>query len=161
MKPAAPFGGASDRRQRGVAAVELAIILSATIILMPTVALFARVFFEYSVMKEATRDAAAYMASLPPVAIMDHTERARAIGIAEQLVQDAAAGAGMLNGSTVQVADVECDGHTCGGLVPANFNVEVTFAITADSFTNITGQWTDENQRIWEITANSTIPYAK
>ncbi len=161
MKPAAPESGARVRRQRGVAAVELAICISATILLMPAVLLFARVFIEYSVMKEATRDAAAYMASLPPVALMDNNERARATGIAERLVNDAADGVGMLSGSTVQVADIECDGHTCGGLVPENLTVEVTFAIKFDFFTNLTGGWTDTNQRIWEVTANSTIPYSK
>ena len=47
------------RAQLGVAAVELAIVLSVTMVLLPAVALFGRVFYQYSVMKSATRDAAA------------------------------------------------------------------------------------------------------
>jgi len=39
MKPAAPFGGVFKSFQRGSAAVELAVIISATIVLIPAVTL--------------------------------------------------------------------------------------------------------------------------
>ena len=56
-------------KQCGASAIELAILLSITMILMPAVALLAMVFFQYSVMKEATRDAALYMATLSQAAM--------------------------------------------------------------------------------------------
>lgn len=161
MKPAARPGGASRTWQRGVAAVELAVILSATIVLMPAVVLFAKVFYQYSVMKEATRDAAAYMASLPRASVKDNAERARAMTVARQMVFEAAANSSMLGSNVVQEAVVECDDHTCAGLVPDNFDVKVTFTLNADVFTSLIGEWIDHEERLWEITARSTIPYSK
>lgn len=161
MKPAAPSSGAFRRAQRGVAAVELAVILSATIVLMPAVVLFAKVFHQYSVMKEATRDAAAYMASLPQAAVKDAAERARAMLVARQIVQDAAANSNMLGGTVVQEAVVECDNHTCAGTVPASFDVKVTITLDADAFTALTGDWVHHEERFWEVTARSTIPYSQ
>lgn len=152
---------AARRLGRGFAAAELAIILSATIILLPTVAMFARVFYQYSVMKGASYDAAAYMASLTPAAIKDPTERARAIGVAEQIVREAATNAGMDTGTTVFEARVSCDGHGCGNLVPENIGVDVTFNIDSNNFINATGEWTDSEQHFWQITAYSTLPFSR
>jgi Flp pilus assembly protein TadG len=161
MKAAASLSGAARRFQRGAAAVELALILSATIVLMPAVALFARVFFEYSIMKEATRDAAAYLAGLPAASVKDDSERARAIGVAQRMVAEAAAGAGMDGSTTVEAAYVECDNHSCAGLVPEVFGVTVTFTIDDVVFNALTGRWTDFETNTWEVTARSTVPFTK
>jgi Flp pilus assembly protein TadG len=161
MKPAAPWSGAGKRIARGTAAVELALILSATVVLMPAVALFAKVFFQYSVMKEATRDAAAYLASLPPAAVKDDSERARAIVIAQRMVHDAATGASMSGTTSVEPAYVECDNHSCAGQVPDVFGVTVTFTIDDAAFNALTGRWTDSEDMTWEVTARSTVPFTK
>lgn len=161
MKPAAPLRGAGKRLARGTAAIELAVILSATLVLMPAVALFAKVFFQYSVMKEATRDAAAYLASLPPAAVKDDAERARAIVIAQRMVRDAADGASMSGVTTVEPAYVECDNHGCAGQVPDVFGVTVTFTIDDAIFSAFTGAWTSEEDKTWEVTARSTVPFTK
>lgn len=161
MKPAAPLSGVRKQLARGTAAVELALILSATVVLMPAVALFAKVFFQYSVMKEATRDAAAYLASLPPAAVKDDAERARAIVIAQRMVHDAAAGASMSGTTSVEPAYVECDNHSCAGQVPDVFGVTVTFTIDDAGFNALTGRWTDYEDSTWEVTARSTVPFTK
>lgn len=161
MKPAAPSSGARRPGQRGAAAVELALLLSATIVLMPAVALFARVFFQYSVAKEASRDAALYMATLSPTAVRDPIERARAIGVAQQMVASAAVAGGMSGTTLVGPATVSCDDHTCMGLVPDTFEVEVTFVIDDAAFNALTGQWTDSDQKTWEVTARSTVPFSR
>ncbi|HEY0061939.1 MAG TPA: TadE family protein [Telluria sp.] len=161
MKPAAPRSGAFKRLAHGAAAVELALILSATIVLMPAVALFAKVFFQYSVMKEATRDAAAYLASLPAAAVKDDAERARAIGVAQRMVHDAAIGASMHGTTSVEPAYVECDNHSCAGQVPDLFGVTVTFTIDDEAFNALTGRWTDLEDGTWEVTARSTVPFTK
>jgi Flp pilus assembly protein TadG len=161
MKPATPSRGAIRSAARGAAAVELALILSATIVLMPAVALFAKVFFQYSVMKEATRDAAAYLASLPPAAVKDDAERSRAIVIAQRMVHDAAAGASMSGNTSVEPAYVECDNHSCAGQVPDVFGVTVTFTIDDAAFNALTGNWTDHEDSTWEVTARSTVPFTK
>ncbi|MES2316964.1 MAG: TadE family protein [Pseudomonadota bacterium] len=154
MKPDHPH-------QRGAAAVELALILSATIVLMPAVALFAKVFFQYSVVKEATRDAAAYMGSLPPASIKDEAERNRAVAIAQRMVSDAAVGAGMQGSTVVQQASVECDNHPCAGSVPDGFDVTVTFVIDDAAFNGLTGAWTSHEAKTWEVTARSTVPVSR
>jgi hypothetical protein len=162
MKPAASSRRSAARRlQAGAAAVELAMVLSATIVLMPAVALFAKVFFQYSVIKEATRDAATYLATLPPAAVKDDTERARAIALAQRIVSDAAAGAGLGGTTTVEPAYVECDGHSCAGLLPEVFIVKATLSIDDELFNALTGPWTDYETKIWEVSAQSTIPFSK
>jgi Flp pilus assembly protein TadG len=159
MKPAASFSQA--RLQLGAAAVELAMVLSATIVLMPAVALFARVFYQYCVAKEATRDAAAYMASLPPAAFKDSAETARAIDVAKRIVSDAAQNAGMDGTTTVAPAYVECDQHVCFKLVPALVSVTVTFSINDEAFNALTGAWTDHESKIWQVSAKSSMPFSR
>jgi len=161
MKPTAPFRGAGKQLARGTAAVELAVILTATLVLMPAVALFAKVFFQYSVMKEATLNAAAYLSSLPPAGVKDDSERARAVAIAQRMVQDAAIGAGMSGATSVEPAYVECDNHSCAGQVPEVFGVTVTFTIDDGAFSAFTGAWTDGEDKTWEVTARSTVPFTK
>lgn len=156
-RPQAP----ARRSVRGFAAAELAILLTATILLLPTVALFAKVFYQYSVMKGATHDAAAYVASLSPAAIKDPVERARAFGVAQQMLRQAATGAGMDSGTTVFEGRIECDGHGCANLVPDTISVDITFNIDGNDFINSTGEWTDIDQHFWQITAYSTIPFSK
>jgi Flp pilus assembly protein TadG len=161
MKPAAPMRGAWRRIQGGVAAVELSFLLVATLVLMPAVALFAKVFFQYSVMKQATSDAATYLATLPAASIEDNTERDRAFAVAAQMVADAAAGAGMHGTTIVAPAYVECDNHACLGLVPVAFSVTATFAINDQMFAALTGDWTDSQTNIWQVSARSIIPFSK
>ncbi len=161
MKPAAPRRGALRRFQAGAAAVELSIILSATIVLLPAVALFAKVYFQYSVIKHATRDAAAYLGSLPVAAVKDDTERARAIAVAQRMVADAALGAGMAGTTTVSEATVECDEFPCFGLVPDVFIVKVTMNIDDERFNALTGTWTDYDTSIWQVNAQSSMPFSK
>lgn len=161
MKPAAPVSGVSRRLQRGTAAVELAALLSATIVLIPAVALFARVFYQYSVMKEATRDAASYMASLSPAALIDSAERARAIQIAIGIVDIAAAGAGMDGTTAVGLPLVLCDHALCDNETPETIDVVVTFTIDDSGFSALTGQWTDDLSKKWKVIANSTVPLTK
>jgi hypothetical protein len=161
MKPAAPRSGAMRRLVQGAASVELALILSATIVLIPAVALFAKVFYQYSVMKEATRDAAAYLSSLPRAAVKDDAERLRAYGIAKRMVADAAEGAGMSGTTSVVPAYIECDNHDCAGLVPDVFGVTVTFTIDDSIFNALTGRWTDYEENTWEVTARSTVAFTR
>jgi hypothetical protein len=162
MKPgASPRRPARLRLQAGVAAVELALVLSATIVLMPAVALFAKVFFQYSVIKQATRDAGVYLGSLPAAAVKDDTERGRAFTVVQRIVSEAAAGAGLGGSTTVEPAYVECDGHSCAGLLPEVFIVKATLSINDELFNALTGPWTDYDTKIWQVSAQSTIPFSK
>ena len=67
----------APRRQRDAATVELALLLTATMALMPALVLFARVFYQYGLLKQASQDAASYLAALPVAAITDWWRPAR------------------------------------------------------------------------------------
>lgn len=161
MKPAAPLRGASVRRARGSAAVELAVILLATMVMVPAVALFAKVFFQYSVIKGATQDVATYLATLPPAAIKDATERERAFDVGQRMVSEAAAGAGLNGTTTVDRAIIECNGFSCMGPVPKVFVVKVSLSIDDLQFNALTGAWTDHETKKWVVNAQSTVPFSK
>jgi hypothetical protein len=161
MKPAASLRGALRRFQGGTAAVELALILSATIVMVPAVALFAKVFFQYSVIKSATQDVAAYLASLPPAMIKDPVERGRAFDVAQQMVDQASLAAGLTGSSSVAAPVLLCDNHSCNNLVPEVFVVTVSLTIDDMLFNALTGAWTDHTTKVWEVTATSTVPFSK
>jgi Flp pilus assembly protein TadG len=146
------------RGQRGVAAIELAVILSGSLLLLPALVLFGRLFYQYSVMKSACRDAALYMASLPPAAVHDGTERNRAAGVAIRLVADAAEGAGITRSSVVTTAAVGCDGGSCGSSIPGSFRITTTY--TFDGLgTGLLPNWTSDRGE-WFVQVNSSAAYA-
>ena len=148
------------RRQAGASAVELAIVLSVSIVLLPAVALFARIFFQYSVMKEATRDAAAYMGTVAGAAIRDPDQLALAQAVATRIVEDAAAASGLTSSSShagMSEVIVTCDDNACMGVPPDAYDVRVTFAIEDAMFNALTGSWTDVDFN-WRISVKSTMP---
>lgn len=161
MKPAASRRGAFHRFQRGAAAVELALILLATVVMVPAVALFAKVFFQYSVIKGATQDVATYLATLPPAAVKDLSERERAFEVGQRMVSEAAAGAGLTGSTTVEPVLMLCNGFLCSGPVPPVFMAKVTLSIDDTLFNALTGAWTDQETKKWVVNAESTVPFTK
>lgn len=159
MKPAAPSRGAWRRLQHGAAAIELAMVISATLVLLPALALFAQVFYKYSVIKGATQNGAAYLATLPPASIKDDIERARAFALVQRMVDEAAAGASLAGSTRVFPATILCNGNTCTGMVPRVFIVKVSLTIEDLAFSGLTSAWTDSGSKKWEVNAESSIPY--
>lgn len=147
------------RCQRGIVAIELAVILSGTLFMLPALVLFGRVFYQYSVMKSACRDAALYMASLPPAAVHDNAERNRSVGVAMQLVANAATGAGITRSAVyISPATVQCDTGSCGPGIPGSFRVTTSFTFD-DLRLGLVGRWTN-NRRQWIVQVNSSAAYA-
>lgn len=144
--------------QRGVAAIELAFIISTNMVMLPAVALFAMMFFQYSVLKEATHDAAMYMATLPRAALLDETERARSIGVAKQMVLTAAQESGLTGLTKVYEVQVLCEQAACGSIVPRSIDVVTSFTIEDFMFSAFTGRWTDDETSMWGAGVKSTIP---
>ena len=161
MKPAASRRGAFHQLQHGAAAVELALILLATVVMVPAVALFAKVFFQYSVIKGATQDVATYLATLPPAAIKDLAERERAFAVGQRMVSAAADGAGLNGSTTVEPVLMLCNGFLCSGPVPPVFMAKVTLSIDDTLFNALTGAWTDQETKQWVVNAESTVPFTK
>jgi Flp pilus assembly protein TadG len=146
------------RCQRGIAAIELAVILSGSLLLLPALVLFGRLFYQYSVMKSGCRDAALYMASLPPAAVHDDNERNRAAGVAIQIVDRAATAAGIKRSSVVTAAGVGCDTGGCTSSIPGSFRITTTY--TFDNLgTGMLTKWTS-NRGKWSVQVNSSAAYA-
>ncbi|MFZ3287535.1 MAG: TadE family protein, partial [Telluria sp.] len=115
MKPAPAPINAAVRPQGGVAAVELAIIMCLTAFLLPTIFLFGRVFLQYNVLKQATQDAANYMASIPLAELRNSSKVVAATTRAQQMVTTAVAEAGITPSAALGSIFVYCNVvETCG-----------------------------------------------
>lgn len=110
MRPRVPPG----RLQRGVAAVELALILAFGLFLVPSVVVLGRIFWTYTALQKATHDAARYMASVPVVDILNYDKAQVAIAVAQRMVAQAAAAAHVSPALPAGAVMVSCDGDICG-----------------------------------------------
>lgn len=154
------FQGRRRRRQHGIAAVELALILILTSFLLPVVFLFSRVFYHYSVIKQGTQNAANYMAALPRMetqttaTLLLTQERAKAI------VFNAISEAGIRPPEGL-VVNVLCNNNAnCNAAVPVQrVRVFADFTL-ADAFRQDTYPWLpDAASDSWTFTASSEAIY--
>lgn len=146
-------------RQRGVAAVELALILLFSSFLLPVVFLFARVFYHYNVIKQATQDAANAMASTPRIELVTFAGMAAAKARSEQMVMNAISAAGIKPPETL-IVDFFCNGVTCVAATPVvDIRVYASFSLF-DGFYRDTWPWlTDPYGPSWTFSASSDAPY--
>lgn len=146
-------------KQRGVAAVEFALILLGTAFLLPVVLLFARVFYHYNVLKQATQDAANAMAATPRIELVTSAGMNAAKARSIQMVTRAIAAAGIAPSSEL-VVDVLCNGSPC---VPGVAIVEIrAFAafVLYDGFYRSTFRWLpDAYGPSWTFSATSDARY--
>ena len=145
----------SARRERGAAAVELAILLPILIIVLVPLILYARYMWHYTVAYKAAQDAARYMSTVSATEMRSKqlagNARAIAIEIARTEVGELAPG------EDIPDADVRCDANTCGfksGVVPKTVSVSVAFYLTDTFFYTYLGPYG------LPIEANVTMPYA-
>lgn len=146
--------------QCGVAAIELAIILCLTAFVLPTIFLFGRVFLQYNVLKQATQDAANYVASIPMAELRNTSKAAAATTRAQQMVTLAIAEAGITPSATLGSIFVYCNNvETCGPARPDSITVTSSITINGADFNAATWKWIDEYFE-WRIPARSTVTYA-
>lgn len=146
-------------RQRGAAAVELALILVFTFFVLPAVFLFARVFYHYNVLKQATQDAANALAASPRIELTTFAGMAAAEARSKQMVINAITGSGIYPPDTMSI-DVFCNGSTCGpSAAITEIRVFASFTLF-DAFWRDTLIWLpDEIGPAWTFTAASDAPY--
>lgn len=146
-------------RQRGIAAVELALLLLFSSFILPVVFLFARVFYHYNVIKQATQDAANAMAMTPRIELITSSGMAATKARSIQLVISAIESAGITPPEDL-IVEIYCSGGAC---VPAAPVVEVrVFASFTlyDGFYRDTWPWlTDPYGPSWTFNAASDAPY--
>lgn len=140
-RAAAPAG-----RQRGIASIELALILSAIVFMLIPTFLIARAYWQYTVLKHATYDAARYVAAVPLAQLSSTSPDP--INVAQAMVAKAAVEAGLVPASEASTlasqVEVHCPGLTnCKALVPDTIIVSAYFVITAPWSNAIGGnEWT-------------------
>ena len=149
----------NKKRQRGIAAVELALILLFTSFILPVVFLFARVFYHYNVIKQATQDAANAMASTPRMELITSSGMAAAKARSVMIVMDALTSAGITPPEDL-VVGIECNGGLCVAATPV-VEISVTASFTLfDGFYMDTWRWLpDAYGPSWTFSAASDAPY--
>ena len=143
--------------QRGVAAVELAIILPILVALLAVPFFFGRVFWHYAVAEKAAHDAARYLSSVPVTEMKSQARIAAVVDVSRQIYDLETAD---LNpGIYPATPTFQCGGIACAGLlVPDTVRVTVQMRVFADFLTSLTGDFTDEEGGI-VLTADVTLPY--
>jgi uncharacterized membrane protein len=142
-------GGA--RRQRGIAAVELAIVLPVLVLLLVFPLYLGRVFWHYTALQYAAQDAARYLSKAPVSEMGNPTRGAAVTAVAEAIVAQELAE--LAPGSFPYALVITCDGTACVGFAtPAVVRVNITLFMEDIFFAS----YTQLNLR---LVADVTHPY--
>ncbi|WP_176460933.1 TadE/TadG family type IV pilus assembly protein [Janthinobacterium sp. PC23-8] len=151
------------RRQDGVAAIELALILLFFISLLPVVLLFGRALFMYTAVQKSAQDAARFMATLPLQQMTSEDTANQAAIFATQLVQQALAETGpLLKANLIRVECVYAEGdYPCGSYDTRPLQVRVKFVakLPIDFLPGLTMGWLPRLKPI-SLQANTVQRYA-
>jgi Flp pilus assembly protein TadG len=100
-------------RQRGIAAVEFALVLPLLILLLALPLYFGRLFWHYAAIQKAAQNGARVLASMPLATMRDPTKVGYATRLTEDIVR---AHLDELNpGEFPVVIDAQCNRMTCSG----------------------------------------------
>lgn len=101
------------RRQRGLAAVELAIVMPVLVLLLMFPLYLGRVFWHYTVLQHAAQDAARYLSRVP-VSEITNTTRVSIVATMARTIADEEM-AELAPGSTAPYVEVRCGLSACTG----------------------------------------------
>ena len=123
-------------RQRGVVAIETALLLLASFALLPFLLYFARLTLHSAVLQQASFSASRYLATLPREQIRDPALQATALGVARGLISEAVAGARL--DTRPWAIEIECDDFDCNQMgfagMPALVTVHIRLLFTDPVF---------------------------
>jgi Flp pilus assembly protein TadG len=144
-------------RQRGIAAVELAIILPILVALLAVPFYFGRVFWHYTVAEKAAHDAALYLSSVPLTEMKSQSRIAAVVNVAQQIYDQEIA---ELNpGEFAPTPTFQCNTMTCAGItIPDTVRVTVQMRVFDDFMSSFTTDYKDEEGGI-ALTVDVTLPY--
>lgn len=148
-------------RQRGVAAVELALILVvSSFLIFPVVFLFARVFYHYNVLKQATQDAANFMASVPRIELSTNSGLLATQARATAMVMAAISEAGITPPEDLLIR-VSCNnGGVCKTSAPVEDVQVIAIFKLVDGFSQDSWRWLPHDSGYsWEFEAISNARY--
>jgi hypothetical protein len=122
------------RRQRGVAAVELAMILLLSVAMVPLLLTLGSVFWYYNALQKGIHDANRYLASTPAAEASTPASQVGAVGVAQRMVIDAGLGAGLDGLPLASTVTFLCDGPSaCGSFtnIPAVLHADAEIHVTS------------------------------
>lgn len=146
----------SKRREAGVAAIELAIILPVMITLIAFPLFFARVFMSYSVAQKAAHNSAIYLAKLPLIEMHDAAKSSAATALTQDLIDSTIDELNPGSQGSV-VSQIQCDEGPCGSGVPATITVLVRVRLYDELFSYFTGPVVGDSGM--HMKARVTMPY--
>lgn len=115
-------GGAG--RQRGIAAVELAIVLPVLVLMLVMPLYLGRVFWHYTVIQNAAHDAARYLSKIPASEMNNPTRGPAAVAVADAIVAEELAE--VAPGEFRYTLLISCGGFECAGYSrPAEVRVAI------------------------------------
>lgn len=149
----------NTRNQRGLAAVEFAVVLPVLMLVLATTLLFGRLFWHYTVAQKAAHDAVIMLANATSLEISTSRADGADVGIATFAKAVAAEEIAELNpGMVAPRVEVYCDGAACiGGALPIQVRVLVRMKVSdifLSGFTDLIGG----NEGVW-IRADVRMPY--
>lgn len=147
----------ATRAQRGVAAVELALVLPLLLIMLAVPLFFGRVFWHYTVAQKAAYDAVRYFATVPVTHMRNPNQVGYAVAVAHAIVAQVTAD---LNpGPYPPAISVLCDGLLCDGFsAPVKVKVGVRISMHDEMFPFVTSTFMGEYGL--PLTAEVTMRYA-
>jgi Flp pilus assembly protein TadG len=110
------------KRQRGLVALELALVLPFMLIMLTAVVFYGRLTYHYEVVNKAARDGARYLSSVAALNLKNPALAAQETSLVLTLVQTELAALG----ASQSLVFVYCDNVPCGALSTAPVEVSVT-----------------------------------
>ena len=158
MKPACR----AARRQGGVAAIELALIMLFFMGLLPFVLLFGRALLAYTALQKSAHDAARYLATMPLPQMANADAAEQGAVFARQMVRQAMLESwpSMSSGKV----NVDCiyndDFYSCGNYptAPLQVRIKVSVDMPVDILPELTRKWLPQLAPI-PLRANATLRY--
>ncbi|MGZ8320168.1 MAG: TadE/TadG family type IV pilus assembly protein, partial [Telluria sp.] len=140
-----------------VAAVEMAIMLPILIMLLAVPLYYGRVFWHYTVAQKAAHDAARYLISAPLTQMRNPAQVGNALAVANAIIDAELA---ELNPGPYQpVVTIQCNGVTCGGLIPpSTIRINIQIAMYDPLLSSMTERYVGAYGVL--INADATMRYA-
>jgi Flp pilus assembly protein TadG len=152
------------RRQRGVAAIELALILLFFMALLPFVLLFGRALQVYTALQKSAHDAARYMATVPLPLMARNATATQSVAFAQQMMLDAMADSWpQMEASRISVVCIYADdSYSCGtyATAPLQVHVKVAVDMPITFLPELTRKWLPQLAPI-PLRANATLRYVQ
>jgi hypothetical protein len=143
-------------KERGIAAVEFALILPIIVTLLAFSLFFGRVFWHYSIIQKAAYDAARYLSMVEPNDMKSPERVKYSLEVAKAIV---AAETAELNPMGYRPEPlIQCNGDACDAFVmPNRVRVQVRMRIMDTIFSEYTSDLAGDEG--YAITADVTLPY--